>query len=318
MTHSVLVTGAAGYLGSLLLQNLAEQPGEIDTVVGCDIRRPRTTFKGVTFVTLDVRDPHLVDVLVEHDVKVVIHLAAIVSPGRKPNRELEYSIDVEGTRNVLESCLRSGASKVIVSSSGAAYGYHEDNPDWIDEEDELRGNPVFAYADHKRLVEEMLAEWREDHRELKQLIFRPCTILGASTRNQITDLFDRSTILGIRGSEAPFVFIWDLDVVACLRRGIEKDTVGVFNLAGDGAMPLRSIAEAMGKRYIEVPSVVIRSALGVMRRLGITQYGPEQVDFLRYRPVLSNRRLKNVFGYTPSKTSREVFDFFLEARRGTP
>ena len=46
-----------------------------------------------------------------------------------------------------------------------------------------------------------------------------------------------------------------------------------------------------------------------------TQCGPEQVYFLRYRPVPSNRRLKEVFGYTPQKTTREVFQFFLECRK---
>jgi UDP-glucose 4-epimerase len=247
---------------------------------------------------------------------VVVHLAAIVSPGKKPDRSLEYSIDVGGTRNVLEASLAAGVSKVVVSSSGAAYGYYPDNPNWIDEEDELRGNPEFAYSDHKRLVEEMLAGWRTEHPELQQLIFRPGTILGAGTRNQITDLFDRSFVLGIRGSETPFVFIWDQDVVACLRRGVETDTTGIYNVAGDGAMPLRSIADAMGKRYVEVPAGAVRTALAGMKKLGVTQYGPEQVNFLRYRPVLSNRRLKEEFGYTPQKTSEETFRYFLEARRG--
>ncbi|MEN8235666.1 MAG: SDR family oxidoreductase, partial [Actinomycetota bacterium] len=264
----------------------------------------------------DVRDPGLVDLLTEHAVDVVVHLAAIVSPGKKPDRELEHSIDVGGTRNVLEASLAAGVGKVVVSSSGAAYGYHADNPEWIDEDDALRGNPEFAYSDHKRLVEEMLAEWRAEHPEMKQLVFRPGTILGAGTRNQITDLFDRSFVLGIRGSETPFVFIWDRDVVACLRRGVETDATGIYNLAGDGAMPLRSIAAAMGKRYIEIPAGVVRAALGVMKGLGVTQYGPEQVNFLRYRPVLSNRRLKEELGYSPQKTTEETFAFFLESRHG--
>lgn len=316
MTRSVLVTGAAGYLGNLLVQGLAADPGDLEAIVATDIREPAQPIDGVTFVTADVRDSGLVDTLREYSVDVVVHLAAIVSPGKKPDRALEHSIDVGGTRNVLEASLAAGVSKVIVSSSGAAYGYYQDNPEWIDEDDSLRGNPEFAYSDHKRLVEEMLAEWRIEHPELGQLIFRPGTILGAGTRNQITDLFDRSIVLGIKGSETPFVFIWDRDVVACLRRGIETDATGIYNLAGDGAMPLRAIAEAMGKRYVEIPAGAVRSALGIMKRLGLTQYGPEQVNFLRYRPVLSNRRLKDDFGYTPQKTSEETFAFFLEARRG--
>lgn len=316
MTRSVLVTGATGYLGGLLLQDLATERGEIDTIVGTDIRQPTEMIQGVTYLTKDVRDPDLVDTFRLHGVDVVVHLAAIVSPGKKSDRELAYSIDVDGTRNVLEASLAAGVTKVIVSSSGAAYGYHADNPDWIDENEALRGNEEFAYSDHKRLVEEMLAQWRTDHPELKQLIFRSGTILGTGTRNQITDMFDRSLILGIRGSETPFVFIWDTDVVACLRRGVETDKVGIYNLAGDGAMSLRAIAEMMKKRYVEVPAVVVRSALRVMKRFGATQYGPEQVDFLRYRPVLSNRRLKDEFGYTPVKSSKDTFAFFFEARHG--
>jgi len=316
MTRSVLVTGASGYLGSLLVANLAAAPGELETIVATDIREPDAPIEGVTFAKSDVRAPDLVEILREHDVEVVVHLAAIVSPGKKPDRELEHSIDVGGTRNVLEASLAAGVTKVIVSSSGAAYGYRPDNPEWIDEQDPLRGNREFAYSDHKRLVEEMLFEWRIEHPTLGQLIFRPGTILGSATRNQITDLFDRSVVLGIRGSETPFVFIWDHDVVACLRRGVETDTTGIYNLAGDGAVPLRRIAALMGKRYVEVPAGVVRSALGAMKRVGATQYGPEQVNFLRYRPVLSNRRLKDEFGYTPRKTSEETFTYFLEARRG--
>ena len=51
------------------------------------------------------------------------------------------------------------------------------------------------------------------------------------------------------------------------------------------------------------------------RGLTDTQCGPVQVNFLRYRPVLSNKRLKEVFGYTPQKTTRDVFEFFLECRK---
>jgi len=317
MTRSVLVTGGAGYLGSLLVDDLATVPGDLETIVAADIRRPERLPDGVTFVESDVRDPSLADILTEYAVDVVVHLAAIVSPGKKPDRELEYSIDVGGTRNVLESSLAAGVSKVIVSSSGAAYGYHPDNPDWIHEDDALRGNSEFAYSDHKRLVEEMLARWRSEHPELRQLIFRPGTILGASTRNQITDLFDRKIVMGIRGSTTPFVFIWDRDVVACLRRGIETDVTGIYNLAGSGALPLSTIAAIMGKPYVAVPAGVVRTALRLMKRLHVTQYGPEQIDFLRYRPVLSNRKLREEFGYTPLLNSEETFRFFLEARRGT-
>ena len=83
-----------------------------------------------------------------------------------------------------------GVQHVIVSSSGAAYGYHPDNPAWLSETDAIRGNHEFAYSWHKRLVEEMLAEYREREPQLRQTVFRIGTILGETVSNQITALFD--------------------------------------------------------------------------------------------------------------------------------
>ena len=62
-------------------------------------------------------------------------------------------------------------------------------------------------------------------------------------------------------------------------------------------------------------SPLLRGALAVGSRLGLTRYGPEQTMFLQYRPVLANDRLKTVFGYIPTRTSREAFDDWRAARR---
>jgi UDP-glucose 4-epimerase len=239
-----------------------------------------------------------------------------VTPGKDSSRELEYSIDVLGTENILEACLKAGVRKLIVTSSGAAYGYHADSPGMLCENDPLRGNPEIAYPDHKRLVEEMLARYREKHPELDQLIFRVCTILGDSVANQITAIFERPLVMGVWGAATPFVFIWDQDVVACLRKGIYEDGVGIYNLAGDGVLSLAEIAARVGKPYIPLPAELIRGALYLLKPLGLSPYGPEQVDFLRYRPVLSNQKLKAEFGYTPELTTAEVFERYWRSHTG--
>ena len=313
---SVLITGAGGYLGRQLVASLSADRGPIDTVIAADIRLPEAELPGIRYEAFDIRDPVLAEILQAHGVTTVVHLAAVVSAGRNPDRELEHEIDVEGTRNVLDSCLAAGVGKVIVSSSGAAYGYHADNPVPLTEDDPIRGNPEFSYSDHKRQIEEMLAEWRRDHPGLNQLILRPGTIIGTSTHNQITDLFDRRILLALRGADSPFVFIWDHDMVDVLRHGILGKQTGIYNVAGDGVMTIRDIADRLDKRVVTLPVSMVRELLRLLRLLKLTQYGPEQVNFLRYRPVLDNRRLKEEFGYTPRKTSREAFDVFVEGRRG--
>lgn len=312
--RSVLITGASGYIGSALVAALAEDPGNLRRIVALDIREVPSEARrnGVHYVTGDIRDRSIDKYVSENEVDTVVHLAAIVSPGKGDTREFEYSVDVLGTRNILEICLEHGVRQLIVTSSGAAYGYYADNPKSIREDDALRGNESFAYSDHKRQVEEMLAEYREQHPELQQLIFRPGTILGEHVGNQITAIFEKPVVLGVAGSATPFVFIWDRDVVACLVKGIREQRSGIYNLAGDGAMPLAEIARVMGKPYIAAPAWLLRAALSILKPLGLSQYGPEQVDFLRYRPVLSNEALKRDFAYEPERSTREVFDYYWQ------
>jgi UDP-glucose 4-epimerase len=319
MTHRVLVTGATGYLGGRLVVALAERSrsaGDPTCIVAGDVREiaPAARLPEVQYVVLDVRDPGLGDVLARHSIDTVVHLAAIVTPGPKSNRELEYSVDVVGTRNVLEACVSASVRRIIVTSSGAAYGYHADNPAWLTEDDPVRGNEEFAYSHHKRLVEEMLADCRRTHPQLEQVVFRVGTILGETTRNQITALFEKPRLIALKGSASPFVFIWDQDVVGAIEHAIYGGPAGIYNVAGDGALSIQQIADRLGKRCVTLPPAALRTVLALLHPLGLSQYGPEQVNFLRYRPVLDNRRLKEVFGYVPKLTSSEVFELFRKAR----
>jgi UDP-glucose 4-epimerase len=312
--RSVLITGSGGYIGRQLVAALAADRRGLTTIVASDLKAPpvEERLAGIDYLAADICSPELARSFETYQVDVVVHLAAVVTPGRKSNRELEYQVDVMGTENVLKACVAAGVKKIIYTSSGAAYGYHADNPAWLEEHHPLRGNDAFAYARHKRLVEEMLARYRETHPALAQLIFRPGFILGATTRNQITNLLAQKRIIGLKGADSPFVIIWDQDVVGAILKGIFDGGTGIYNLAGDGILTLREMARLIGKPYIALPVGLVKAALWAGKRLGLTQYGPEQVGFLRYRPVLSNRRLKAEFGYIPRKTSREVFDAYLK------
>ena len=304
----VMITGAAGYVGGLVGTRLARTM----PVVGTDLR-PRTGL-GFEILPLDVRDRSLGNLMRERRITHVVHLASILE-GRG-DRAREFDIDVNGTRNVVESALAARVRHLTVASSGAAYGYLPDNPKWMTEDDPLRATESFAYAYHKRLVEEMLAKYRTSHPALKLLVLRIGTVLGATTHNQITALFLRPRILAVKGSDSPFVFIWDEDVAGAVGHGILGDRAGVYNVAGDGVLTIRQIAARLGKPILVLPPSLLRGALTVGRALGVTRYGPEQLDFLRWRPVLDNRRLKEEFGFVPTKTSLEAFTTFAEAQAG--
>ncbi len=312
-SRRVLVTGSSGYLGSQVVAALARRADLV--TVALDLREPAQRLAGVAYELADIRAPEVDGIVARHRPDVVVHLASIVTPGKNSSREFEYSVDVGGSRNLLQACVRHAVRRIIVSSSGAAYGYHVDNPAWLSESDALRGNQSFAYSWHKRLVEEMLGEYRQQQPQLEQVVLRIGTILGATVDNQITDLFKKPRLLAIRGSDSPFVFIHDQDVVGAILHGVDSPNSGIFNVAGDGKLSIFEIAARLNKRCLVLPAWLFKSALWLLHKLALTQYGPEQLDFLRYRPVLDNRQLKQQFGYVPRLSSAEVFELWRAAQQ---
>ena len=91
---------------------------------------------------------------------------------------------------------------------------------------------------------------------------------------------------------------------------------GIYNVAGDGRLTVGEIAARLRKPVLVVPASVLATALRIGRALRLTVHGPEQVGFLRYRPVLANDALKRDFGYTPRLTSAEAFDAYLASHPG--
>ena len=304
----VLVTGAGGFIGRLFVDRMAGRPDL--QLIATDIRelpdRP-----GVENRHLDIRSE-----MAQHfaGVDVVVHLAAMVTPPAGATRELLHEVEVEGTRRVLQACLDAGVRKLVYTSSGAAYGYSPENASLLFEEDPLRSDEVFPYAWHKRLVEEMLAQARQEHPELEQLVFRVSTILGPTVDNDITALFEGRVVVGLRGVDSPFCLVEDEDVVACLVQGVLGPQTGVFNLTGDGVMTLREVAAGMRRPFLALPRRVLEGTIRRLARHGLTRNTPEQVLFLAHRPVLSNQALKRDFGYTPRRSTRQVFERYRASR----
>lgn len=311
------MTGGRGYLGRLVVASLAERGVP---VVSVDVRPPEpggAPAESVVEHTADVRSPELAELVAEHRPASVVHLAAILNPRPDQDEREVADVEVGGARRVLEACAESGVRHLVVASSGAAYGYHPENVGaLLDEEAPLRGHPTFLYSRHKAKVEELLGSWRREHPELAQLVLRPGTILGSGTRNQITALFDAPVVLGLRGAEIPFVLVWDTDVAEIVATGVTEQRSGIYNVAGEGAVTMREVARRRGRPYVALPPALVRGALSVLKPLRVVPYGPEQIDFLRYRPVLDASRLRRDFPGLPRLGSSEVLDRYLESRRG--
>jgi nucleoside-diphosphate-sugar epimerase len=120
--HRILVTGAAGQIGSELTVALRTRYGA-DNVVATDIKGTGDLKITGPFHIMDVNDPQgLEEVVRKHDIDAVFHLAAILSATGEKNPHLCWHVNMNGTINILELGVRHRMARILIPSSIAVWG----------------------------------------------------------------------------------------------------------------------------------------------------------------------------------------------------
>jgi nucleoside-diphosphate-sugar epimerase len=190
---TTLVTGAAGFMGSHLVEYLVKQ--------GCKVRstaRPRKDISffdklGVEYVPADVTKPESLPRLFEGDVDRVFHLGAICNFST-PYEQL-YPTNVQGVEHITGLALAKGVKRYIHVGSTSVYGGYRGTPFT---EDSPRA-PQDNYGRSKRDGEDVV--WRRMQEGLPAIITRPCTVYGPRCNDGAGKAFSRPTsITAIPGS----------------------------------------------------------------------------------------------------------------------
>jgi UDP-glucose 4-epimerase len=178
----VLITGGAGFIGSHLVDTLIKDGFEVRVLDNLSTGRVgyvKHHFgkKAFRFVKGDLRDGSKVEEAVK-GVEAVFHLAAITSvPYSVQYPDVTRQVNVEGTRTVLEACLREGVEKVINVSSCAVYG----EPSYLPVDEGHPTNPISPYAETKLEAERLCSDYWEVY-GLKTTVLRPFNVYGLRMR----------------------------------------------------------------------------------------------------------------------------------------
>lgn len=257
----IAVTGANGLLGSFIVRELLKQQRQFVALKrsGSDLSLLQDISHTIRWIEADVLDVVALDQALKN-VTHVIHAAAIVSFNPRARRKI-FEVNVQGTRNVVNTCLTSNVKKLVHISSVAALGRLKGQAS-IDETQKWTDNPLnSSYAESKYLAE--LEVMRGQEEGLESVIVNPSVILAGADWNKSSAKLFRYV-----WDEKPFYINSYLNYVDA--RDVARATVQLLDhkhsgerfILNGGSMPLRDFFSALAVRFgKKAPSIKLDMTL---------------------------------------------------------
>ncbi|MCP4714004.1 MAG: NAD-dependent epimerase/dehydratase family protein [Deltaproteobacteria bacterium] len=302
-------------MGNRLLRRL-DAESSVERIIGIDIRPPEIRSAKLTFYSCDIRSPEVCEIIDREKVDTIAHLAFVLSSTR--NKQQQYDIDVNGSRNVIEAVRRSRVTRVVLASSTSVYGVHADNPNPIGEDSPRRPNPDNAYAVHKVEVEDLFFRLAGEKKEVTVTVFRPCMILGPHMDNLISRCaWQAPQIAGVIGYNPQLQFVHEDDVVNAFSAAILQEMPGTYNLAGSGTITFDRFCVLFRKRCIRLPFRLLYMlfSLGWVLRLPVVMFSPGWLYFLKDVLIVGTDRIQQEYGFSPQYSTEAALESYLAARR---
>jgi nucleoside-diphosphate-sugar epimerase len=312
-----LVTGGSGYFGCAMVQKLRERGYEVSVFDLVDVpdRAP-----DVAFIRGDIRDREAIEAACE-GVDVIHHNVAQVPLAK--DRELFWSVNVDGTRNLVDAAVACGVGKAVMVSSSAIFGVPERNPVRVD--DEPKPGEDYGRA---KLEGERIARRAAEETDLDVAIIRPRTILGHGRLGIFQILFEwvyrgkPVYVLGKGDNRYQFVHCDDL-AEACILAG-EAEGTATFNVGAERFGTMRQALEALvrhagtGSRVRSLPFWPTVKAMELTARLGISPLGAYHSLMYGREMFFDTSALTEQLGWKSRFSNEEMFidsyDYYVDNR----
>jgi UDP-glucose 4-epimerase len=305
----LLVTGGAGYIGSIVAQQLVDRGDEV-TVLDSLYRGHRAAVpESAAFVQADLLDPDALAEVFRAGFDGVLHFAALSLVGESQEQPERYwRGNVLGALNLLDAMRATAVGRLVFSSTAATYG--EPQSDLIDED--APAAPVNTYGNTKLAIDRMLADEARAH-GLAAVSLRYFNVAGASgalgeDHHPETHLIPLvlQAAAGTRESVAIFGTDYPTPDGTAIRDYIHVDDLGQAHLlALEKAEPGRHVVYNLGsERGYSVREVIDTARAVTGREIVVREEGRRAGDPPRL--VASNARARSGLGWTPEKSLEDM------------
>lgn len=327
---TVAITGPTGDIGRALLRMLDDAP-EVDRIIGM-ARRPfdpeSLGLEKTEYRQGDILDRDSITELVD-GADVLVHLAFIILGGR----EETHRINLEGTRNVFEAAVSGGVKRFVYTSSVAAYGFHEDNPQPLTEEVAPKGTDEFYYSAQKAELERELHKM-VDGSEVETYVFRPCIVAGRDAITLISAMMEQLQLGGrlpqittflnsvpflkpvLPDPGVPFQLVHHDDVAQALVAAITgRGEPGIYNLAADDTIRVSDLASAIGWYSVPIPNLAVEATAEVVARVPFAPAEMSWINAMRVPVLMDTAKAREKLGWEPAYDTRATLAETVEGAR---
>jgi UDP-glucose 4-epimerase len=187
-----LVTGGAGFVGSHLVAALLEQDSEVVVLDNLSLGHRGAVLPGARLVVADLADPQaLADIVGDGPWDAVFHFASLSLVGESMKLPFKYLLEngMNGIR-LIESCVKHGVSKFVLSSTANLFG----TPERIPIDEAVRVDPHSPYGESKFMIERAL-RWAGEIYGLRSACLRYFNAAGADAKGRIGEDHEPETHL---------------------------------------------------------------------------------------------------------------------------
>jgi len=233
----ILVTGGAGFIGSAIVDRLISQGHDVVIIDNLSTGKEKNIHKAAKFYKLDIQDTKVEDVFKDEQIDIVNHHAAQIDMRKSVSDPIfDTQVNILGSINLLEICIKYNVKKFIFASSGGTV-YGEQN--FYPATENQPTQPICPYGINKLTIEYYLHYYHTLY-NLKYVVLRYANIYGPRQ-----DPFGEAGVVAIfinklLTSQQPIIngdgeqtrdYTYIDDVVEANILAMNSDTTGIFNVA---------------------------------------------------------------------------------------